>query len=159
MASSSTPQTYLIEPTEELIVDDDKLPSNGQVLSFVIFHFEKNKKREKVRTWANSVVRKMFEKYDLVGIKTRDPYNAADKICRLFEKYMSLKGNRHLRSQVHKDREIAFLEECNNLCDVSLVNALDVMTDELVKKFLQMQRQKGRPGSMREILERQQNRP
>lgn len=49
------------------------------------------------------------------------------------------------------------LEECNDLCDVSLVDALDKLTDEEVKTFLKMQRQKGRPGSMSSILTRLQD--
>lgn len=63
-----------------------------------------------------------------------------------------------MKNQVQKVRETAFLEECNDLCDVSLVDALDKITDDDVKNFLIMQRKKGRPGSMSNILAKKQQR-
>lgn len=88
-----------------------------------------------------------------VGIFTRTPANATDKVVRIYEKYNGLKTNRHLKSNLQKTREADFLLECNDLCDVSTVDALDTIKDEEVKNFLRMQRQKGRPGSMRSILD------
>lgn len=93
--------------------------------------------------------------YEKVGIFTRTPNNATDKIVRTHEKYNGLKSNRHLKSNLQKSREADFLLECNDLCDVSTVDVLDTMKDE-VKNFLRMQRQKGRPGSMQSILAKKQ---
>lgn len=156
MASSSVPvppsKSYLLEGTENLVVEDGKLPSNGEVLRFMIHHYERRKPSDRVRAFATEVVPKMFEFYDMVGIPTRNPNNAIDKVTKLFEKYIILKGHRHLQSKTHKDREVAFLEESKDLCDVSMVNASDTITDGAVNDFLKMQRQKERPGDMRHIL-------
>lgn len=90
-----------------------------------------------------------------LGIKKRYPHNASEKICKFYEKYLGYRQNRHLKSDLQKSREEAFLIECNDLCDVSLVDALDRLKDKpVVKNFLTMQREKGRPGRMPGILER-----
>lgn len=68
------------------------------------------------------------------------------------DKYLGLKSNRHLGSKLQKSREDEVLVECNDLYDVSVVDALDYITDEEVKNFLIMQRQKGRPGSKLSIF-------
>lgn len=60
-----------------------------------------------------------------------------------------------MKSELQNSREKAFLEDCEDLCDLSLVDALDLLKDKpTVRNFLSMQRAKGRQGSMRGILER-----
>lgn len=54
---------YLLEGTEDLMVEGDKLPSNGQILRYVIFHLDKKKT---VRSVASQLVPKLFESYDKV---------------------------------------------------------------------------------------------
>lgn len=92
-----------------------------------------------------------------IGIKTRQPNNAIDKIVKVYEKYLSVRQNRHVKNDLQKTREEEFIQDSNDLCDLSLVNALDLLKDKpLVRNFLAMQREKGRPGSMRKILEKMQ---
>lgn len=55
-----------------------------------------------------------------------------------------------------RSRGEAFLVDCNDLCDVSTVDALERTNDQDVKRFLEMQRQKNRPGSMKSILAKAQ---
>lgn len=54
--ATTTSTSYLLEGTQDLVVEEDKLPSNGQVLRFINFHYEKNKQTETVRGICRKVV-------------------------------------------------------------------------------------------------------
>lgn len=56
-----------------------------------------------------------------------------------------------------KNREAAFLLECNDLCDVSQIDFLDIFEDEELRNFFIMHLQKGRPGDMRSIVVKRQS--
>lgn len=60
---TGAPSFYLLEGTESLIVEDDKLPSNGQILKYLIFHLDKKKS---VRVVAAQALPMLFESYDKV---------------------------------------------------------------------------------------------
>lgn len=48
--------TYLLEGTED----------NGQILRYMVFHYDKKKKNETVRNIATTLLPKLFESYDKV---------------------------------------------------------------------------------------------
>lgn len=64
--STSTPSAYLLGSTEELIVEEGKLPTIGEVLRYVMFHYEENKGNKKIREICGWVVPKIFEYYEKV---------------------------------------------------------------------------------------------
>lgn len=58
--------SYLIKGTEYLVVEDDKLPSNGEILKYMIFHYDNRKQNETARNIATKLLPTLFEYYDKV---------------------------------------------------------------------------------------------
>lgn len=75
-----------------------------------------------------------------------------DKLIKLYDYYKNLKITRSSKSKLQSDREAEFIENSNDLFDVSDYNVLDIIKRPESKEFLVMQRQKGRPGTMEAIL-------
>lgn len=68
------------------------------------------------------------------------------KLEKLFSEWKNLKKSKSRTTATQKKNEQEFIEKNEELFDISHANAMDIMDEEEDKKFLEMQRKKGRPG-------------
>lgn len=82
-------------------------------------------------------------------IPIREEHKCVDKLLKLYEKWKTIqKTVADKRSNIQKQAADTFLENLDELFDIATVDALDKIRIVKDRQFLEMQRQKGRPGCM-----------
>lgn len=140
----STSGTYILGEEIEKILGS-KLPSNKQVLGFFIYvHRENVNLRECAKITYNEI--KTF--WEKARIPIKKDTHCVDAIVALYEKWRSLKklSNRRIPSQLKMEED--FVNNLNDLFDISHANAKSLIEIPEDWTFLEMQRQKYRPGIM-----------
>lgn len=123
-----------------------KLPSKRQVLSTLFFNMRTVKLSFKES--AKLVIREVDIFWEKARIPTKLERNALRNLETLYEDWRSMqkissKGTDHSRSKLAE-----FASTLDDLFDIAHQDALETMTIEEDKEFLQKQRQKGRQGCM-----------
>src|SRR6218665_2932577 len=135
---------FLVGHTLESICGT-KLPSNGQLLSTLFYHHQKNKT---IRESARIAVREALPLCARARIPTRQEYNIVAKLVSLFEEWRTLLKSKGKKSKFQQAKEEAFKEKLKDLFDMAHQNAMKMIKIQEDKYFLNAQRQKGRQGSM-----------
>ncbi|KAL4143575.1 hypothetical protein QTP88_005893 [Uroleucon formosanum] len=81
-------------------------------------------------------------------LPTHDPSYCSKKLKKLYDFWRTLEKNKSRNSDLHKQRRQDFINELNDLFDIAHVNAMSIIKINDDKKFLTLQRQRGRPGCM-----------
>lgn len=124
-----------------------KLPSNKQVLQ-VMFHNMRFVLLDKTQS-ANLSIDAAIIFWKQARIPTRDHHKCAEKLLKLYEKWMNIQRTvPNKRSNKQKQTAEQFVEILDDLFDIAAADALQSIRIEEDRAFLEMQLQKGRPGSM-----------
>ena len=118
-----------------------KLPSNGQLLSTLFYHHQKNKT---IRESAAIAVREALPLWARAGIPTRQEYSMVPKLVSLFEEWRTLVKSKGKKSKFQQAKEKAFKEKLKDLFDMAHQNAMKMIKIQEDRDFLNAQRQKGR---------------
>lgn len=123
-----------------------KLPSKKQVLSVLFFNH-----RTLGMTLRDSAAL-VFDEVSVFWGKARIPIqtksHSMDKIVSLHTKWRGLLKSSTRQSEKQKQKEVDFLDSLENLFDIATADALETIAIEEDKKFLLLQREKGRRGLM-----------
>src|SRR6218665_4071604 len=122
-----------------------KLPSNGQLLSTLFYHHQKNKT---IRESAAIAVQEALPLWARARIPTRQKYNIVAKLVSLFEEWRTLLKSKRKKSKFQRAKEEAFKEKLKDLFHMAHQNAMKMIKIQEDRDFLNAQRQKGRHGSM-----------
>lgn len=128
-------------------INGSKLPSNGQVIGYFLYQREKNKGRKNTQI-AAMVFDEIIRFYqNASNIPTKSRPIVVKKINDYHSRYIQVKTTRK-RGKCGQEviTETQFVNESDDLFDISTNDALDEMEDEEAKNFLHSQRQPGRPG-------------
>lgn len=122
-----------------------KLPSIKQVFQVMFFNMRIRKfsAEESARLAAKAAM--VF--WDQARIPTRRIDKCQEELMELYKKWQSIKKSTQGRATDIKNQE-EFVGNLDNLFDIATVDALETMKFEEDKKFLLLQREKGRPGCM-----------
>lgn len=142
----SSSATYLLgEEVTDIL--GSKLPSKKQVLGFFIHsHFSKSKLS--LRDCAKLTFTEVIKFWVMARIPTKEDYHCYDQIIELYEKWQDIKKHRDRRTPAQIKKEEIFVDEMDDLFDIAHANAMTKIKIPQDKMFLQLQRQKGRVGSM-----------
>src|SRR6218665_2198619 len=130
---------FLVGYTSESICRT-KLPSNGQLLSALFYHHQKNKT---IRESAAIDVREALPLWARARIPTRQEYNIVAKLVSLFE-WQTLLKSKGKKSKFLQAKEEAFTEKLKDLFGMAHQNAMKMINIQEDRDFLNAQRQKGR---------------
>lgn len=121
-----------------------KLPSNRQMLQMLFYNtkYAKFDTREGARLTVDAAI--IF--WQQARIPTRDRHKLVDKLEKLHNLYQSIQKS--LKKPTPHSKTNKFVSELDDLFDMAHANAMELMKIEEDKKFLLMQREKGRPGCM-----------
>lgn len=136
---------YLIGNSSHQLVGC-KLPSNKQVLSVLFFNIREV--NLSVRDSARLVIDETLIFWQKARIPTKEVRNCIPKLENLYNTWRNLQKNSCRRTDSQIDKENKFVQCFDELFDIAHEDALDLMTNDIDKKFLISQRQKGRPGSL-----------
>jgi len=136
---------YLIESVKNQITGS-KLPSIKDCLSVLFFNLRLVKLN--VNDGAALVIDECLIYWRKARIPTRDRLNCIKKLKKNYEDWRSLDKNAKRTGDLYKQREKKFVDRLNDLFDISHANAVNMMKNEEDIAFLNLQRQKGRPGCM-----------
>lgn len=123
-----------------------KLPSNRQVLQ--VFFYNMRIVNLNARESANLTFKAVLVFWEQARIPMRYESRCVDRIIALYGTWQKLQKNRRSRTASQTRSEGAFEDSLDDLFDISSADALEKMRIEEDKKFLIMQRKKGRPGCM-----------
>lgn len=123
-----------------------KLPSNLEVLKVLFYNLRKVKLC--LRQSASLVVKEVLVFWEKARIPVKDVQRCIDKLEKLYNNWRDLQKHASRQNQNQKNKEQAFIDEFDNLFDISHSNALQIICLEEDKNFLISQRKKGRPGYM-----------
>ncbi|XP_036322143.1 uncharacterized protein LOC118736152 [Rhagoletis pomonella] len=124
-----------------------KLPSNKQLLQVFFYNmrFVDLNAKDSAKLAINAA--KIF--WQQAKIPTREDHKCADKLIKLYENWKSIqKTAPNKRSNAQKRIAEEYVNNLEDLFDIATADALDTMKIWEGKQFLEMQRQKGRPGCM-----------
>src|SRR6218665_1703063 len=99
-----------------------KLSSNGQLLSTLFYHHQKNKT---IRQSATIAVREALPLWARARIPTRQEYNIVAKLVSLFEKWRTLLKSKGKKSKFLQAKEEAFTEKLKDLFGLAHQNDKD----------------------------------
>ena len=122
-----------------------KLPSNGDVLRRLFF-LTKNKMN--VKEASNIIYSELLDFWDKAKIPIRDKQHVLAKIKCKYEQYCSLQKSKYKKTEKQKCNENQFQDSLDNLFDIAHANALQIISNEEDRLFLEAQREKGRRGFM-----------
>lgn len=134
---------YLIGSYQPQIVSS-KLPSNGDALKVLFFNLREV--RLDLHESAKLVIDEIFTFWNKARIPTKQGYNCITKLEKLYGTWRNLQKSSHRAS--NSGKEIAFVNELNDLFDISHEKALDLIRIEEDKLFLKAQQKPGREGFM-----------
>lgn len=124
-----------------------KLPSNRQVLQ-VFFHNMHFVNLDQIKS-AKLAIDSALIFWKQARIPTRNKDKCVSKLLDLYTTWKNIrKTQSEKRSNTQNNDANQFVESLDDLFDISAANAMQTMKIEEDKQFLEMQRQKGRPGSM-----------
>ena len=148
MSARKKESIYLLTNYESGI-SGGKLPSNGQVLRFLLY----NKRKVNLETEKSAeLVIKQVESFWLrAQIPIRETRRSIEKLLRLYDEYVKLHKNKSRKDRSQKQKEKSFCERFEDLFDIAHGDALNLLKSEKVKTFLFSQRQKGRIGCLDDI--------
>lgn len=124
-----------------------KLPSNKQVLKVMFYNmrFVRLSAKESAKLAINST--QIF--WQQARLPIREEHRNIEKLMKLYEKWKKIqKTVTDKRSTNQNQAADQFVESLDDLFDISTIDALETIKIDEDKQFLQMQRQKGRPGCM-----------
>lgn len=81
-------------------------------------------------------------------IPTKRNDHCIEKLLKLYDEWKGFQKNLTRTAGKEKERRDIFVEKMDNLFDIAHSDALELIKNDEDKKFLMLQRQKGRPGSM-----------
>src|ERR1043165_6386411 len=116
-----------------------RLPSKGEVLCKFLFHHTEEKLP--VNKSLKMTITAVLEFRNKAGIHTQRADNAERKLNKLFNEYLKLKKARTIRKPSCRMNEQIFKGDLTELFDIASANALEKMTCEEDKAFLQQQRE------------------
>lgn len=128
-------------------ITGSKLPSNGQVLKVMFYNmrFVRLTAKESVKLAINAV--QIF--WHQARLPIREEHKITEKLLRLYDKWKNIQKTGPIkRSSAQKKIADEFVESLDDLFDIATSDALETIKIAEDKQFLEMQRQKGRPGSM-----------
>src|SRR6218665_915865 len=129
---------FLVGHTSESICEP-KLPSNGQFLSTLFYHSQKNKTIGELLC-----KRPCYFRQELgYTLNTRQEYNIVAKPVSLFEEWRTLLKSKGKKSKFQQAKEEAFTEKLKDLLDMAHQNAMKMIKIQEVRDLLNAQRQKG----------------
>lgn len=128
-------------------ITGSKLPSLKQVLQVLFYNmrFAKLglKESAKLTIDAASIY------WHQAKIPIREEHKCVDKLVKVYNHWQKLKKNVPEKRSDTKKKDIeTFIDSLDDLFDISTSDALETMKIDEDRKFLEMQRQKGRPGCM-----------
>ena len=139
---------YLIGHYEDDI-KGAKLPSIRQALGhFLYLHNEKHKT---TRESAKTTIEKIIEFWVKAAIPTKSKQHCIIKIEKLFSEWKNLKKSKNRRTDTQTENENKLVDQLENLFDIALENAEDMIQNDADKAFLLAQREPGRRGSMASV--------
>jgi len=137
-----------ILPEENII--GRKLPSQRQVLSVFMHHHLVL--GEDISVSANYVAAKVEEYWDMAYIPHQKRRDIVPKIKTLWTMYLNLKKSSLRRTETQVRNETAFQDKIqNHIFDIATKKVDTEIKIEEDRKFLAMQRQRGRPGYMERL--------
>lgn len=136
---------YLINSVKNQITGS-KLPSKKDCLSVLFYNmrFVKLNLNESI----SLVIDECLIYWKKARLPTHDPSYCSKKLKKLYDFWRTLEKNKSRNSDLHKQRRQDFINELNDLFDIAHVNAMSIIKINDDKKFLTLQRQRGRPGCM-----------
>src|SRR6218665_33304 len=117
---------FLVGHTSESLCGT-KLPSNGQLLSTLFYHHQKN---QTVRESAAIAVREALPLWARARIATRQEYNIGGlfaKLVSLFEEWRTLLKSKGKKSKFQQVNEEAFTEKLKDLFDMAHQSAMKMI--------------------------------
>jgi hypothetical protein len=151
-------ELYLIGQESKDIVGN-KLPSNRQVLSFLLYNTRSLKKT--LRESTRATISKTEEFWLRARIPVRDSRNSIPQLEKLYENWRAIQRNASRRSQSQISAEESFVKNLDSLFDIAAADALKNIRIAEDKEFLLAQRENGRRGFMSgvdKILEKKESR-
>lgn len=136
---------YLIESVKNQIMGS-KLPSIKDCLSVLFFNLRLVKLN--LNESAALVIDECLIYWKKARIPTHDRLNYIKKLKKNYEDWRTLEKNSKRTGDLYKQREKNFVDCLNDLFDISHANAVNMMKNKEDIAFLNLQRQKGRPGCM-----------
>lgn len=124
-----------------------KLPSIRQILQVMFYNirFTKLNSKESAKLAINAAV--IFWKQ--ARIPVREQRRCVDKLMKVYDHWGKLqKTHPEKRTDANKNDIQIFVDSLDDLFDISTPDALKTIKIDEDRKFLEMQKQKGRPGSM-----------
>lgn len=97
---------------------------------------------------ANLVVKGILVFWEKARIPTKHEADCRTKLLRLYGEWQTLRKHAKRSTDAHENAEKKFVDDLDSLFDVAHLDALRLIKYEEDKVFLQLQRQKGRPGCM-----------
>lgn len=131
------------------IICNKKLSSNGDVLRR-LFYITINEK-ETLKKASNIVCEEICQIWNTASIPTKSKPNIVTKIIKIHNQYRSLQKSRTKRNKSQIEKETTFKDRLNDIFDIAHMNALDMISNEEDKRFLEAQREKGRRGYMTDV--------
>jgi hypothetical protein len=122
-----------------------KLPSNGDVLRRMFFLTEK---KINIKEASITIHSELVDIWDKAKIPTRDKQHILTKIKCKYEQYRSLQKSKTKKTEKQKSNEARFQDSLDDLFDIAHANALQMISIEDDRLFLEAQREKGRRGFM-----------
>lgn len=123
-----------------------KLPSNKQVLC--VFFYNHRSVKLSIRESARLTIKEASVFWSKAQIPTREEHHCIAKLEKLYNKWQNLQRSSKKKSDFQIQKEKDFIEQLPDLFDIAHANALEIMKNDIDRKFLISQRQKGRPGSL-----------
>jgi len=136
---------YLIGSVQNQIIGS-KLPSNRQVISVLFYNLREVKLN--LRDSAKLVIKETVIFWEKARIHIREQHHCISKLEALYQEWRNLQKLSKRTSETQKNKVSDFIDKLDDLFDISHANVLNMIQNEEDKKFLLLQRQKGRPGCM-----------
>ena len=122
-----------------------KLPSKKQVLQVLFYNLRFVKLN--LRDSARLVLDEVFLFWRKARIPTQIESRCIEKVEKLYKEWRNLQKTSS-KSVAQLQKEAKFVEDLDDLFDVAHGNALEMIKIEEDRKFLLLQKRKGRPGVM-----------
>lgn len=98
--------------------------------------------------FSSIVNREVLNFWERARIPTQELKRCASKLEALYHEWQQIKKTHRRDTSAQRKKEAKFSDSLNDLFDIAHGRALDTIKNEEDRKFLLLQRQRGRPGSM-----------
>lgn len=124
-----------------------KLPSNRQM--FEVFFYNMRFVKLDAKSSADLTIDAALIFWAQARIPTRRKDKCVDLLLRMYEEWKKLQKHKVVTmAAAMKQKYDKFMSNLDNLFDISHADAMQMMTNDEDKEFLEKQRMDGRPGSM-----------